>query len=245
MVPVYDIYLYWGPRPEPVDACAERYARWLQDLGSIEPIFEKWFQLGRSRREALKKPVIATTEHLEQLLADSPSFPDMSAGWDETFWAPGTVKWEDAQVAVYCGDDSPHGLNTAHLDLPGAGPAAERIASRDVMLRLFQCSVRAWEPHDGLVRSFQYWKTLPERAPDVLWGGWMVYFSREAGRVPPLPVPAEIVPVDDLGTIIIFTPEPFRGDDPEHVAWANHLVELLSKAGLKVVCRAPWRNEGP
>lgn len=65
----------------------------------------------------------------------------------------------------------------------------------------------------------------------------MVYFSKAAGRVPPLPVPAEIVPVDDLGSIVVFTPEPFRGADPEHVAWANHLVDLLTKSGLKTVGR--------
>jgi hypothetical protein len=123
------------------------------------------------------------------------------------------------------------------LDLPQAGPAYERIATRDVMLRLFQCSVRAWEPHDGYIQSYKYWTTLPKRAPDVIWGGWMVYFSRAAGRIPPLPTPAEIIPVDDLGSIVIYTPEPFRGDDPEHVAWANHLSKLLSRAGVRVVSR--------
>jgi hypothetical protein len=106
------------------------------------------------------------------------------------------------------------------------------------MLPLFECCIRAWEPHDGFVMSNKYWKDLPPRGPGVIWGGWMIYFSREAGRIPPLPSPAEIIPVDDLGHIIVFTPEPFREEDPEHVAWANHLTELLVKAGLKTADRS-------
>jgi hypothetical protein len=129
-------------------------------------------------------------------------------------------------------------MNSAHLKFPQAGPVAERIATREVMMPLFECSIRAWDPHDGYVESYGYKKTLPpRRAADNIWGGWMIYFSREAGRIPPLPAPAEIVPVDDLGHIIVFTPEPFREDDPEHVAWANHLLKLLSRAGLKVAAR--------
>jgi len=235
MAEIYDdISAYWERRPETVCACAERYARWLRDLGKIEPFFATWYRLGRSRRDALKRKVIPTADHIEQLLAESPTFSKSRPGWGEWFWTPGSVKWGDAKVEVFCGDDGPHALNTAHLRLPGAGPAAERIATREVMLPLFECTIRAWEPHDGHVKSFKYWKTLPPRGPGVIWGGWMIYFSREAGRIPPLPAPAEIIPVDDLGHIIVFTPEPFREDDPEHVAWANHLTELLSKAGLQM-----------
>jgi hypothetical protein len=67
------IFLYWGPRPESVHACAERYARWLRDLAAIEPFFTTWYELGWSRRDALRKPVVPTTEHLERLLAASPT----------------------------------------------------------------------------------------------------------------------------------------------------------------------------
>jgi hypothetical protein len=239
MAPTYDdIYLFWGPRPDSIRVCAERYARWLRDLGEIEPLFASWFQQGWSRREALKRPLAGTPDHIETLLAKRPTIRRENQGWAGTFWAPGPMEWGEwsgAQVDVRCGEGSPYVLNRTHLALPQAGPASERVATRDVMLRIFQCSIRAWEPHDGYVRSTEYANTLGPLAPDVIRGGWMVYFSREAGRIPPLPTPAEIIPVDDLGSIIVFTPEPFRGGDPEHVAWANHLVKLLSRAGLKVV----------
>jgi hypothetical protein len=238
MAPTYDdISVYWRRRSETVRACAERYARWLRDLERIEPFFATWYRQGWSRRDAVKEKVTPTADYIEPILAASPIFSRSKPGWYKAFWTPGSVKGGDAKVEVSCGDDDLHALNTAHIELPHAGPAAKRIATREVMLPLFEYSIRAWEPHDGYVKSFQYWKNLPPRGPGVIWGGWMIYFSREAGRIPPLPAPAEIIPVDNLGHIIVYTPEPFREEDPEHIAWANHLSELLSKAGLKMATR--------
>ena len=117
MSEIYDeIHVYWGGRPETVRACAERYARWLRGLGEIEPFFATWYDLGWSRRDALKRKVILTADHIEQLLAAHPTFSKSRPGWGKWFWTPGSVKWGDAKVEVFCGDDDPHALNIAHLN---------------------------------------------------------------------------------------------------------------------------------
>ena len=61
--------------------------------------------------------------------------------------------------------------------------------------------------------------------------GWVTYLSRRLGRVPPLPAPVRIEPVEDKGTLIILTPERFTASNPEHVALAERVRELLDRAG--------------
>ncbi|NMO22117.1 Imm52 family immunity protein, partial [Pyxidicoccus fallax] len=48
----------------------------------------------------------------------------------------------------------------------------------------------------------------------------------------PLPAPVRIEPVEDKGTLIILTPERFTASNPEHVALAARVHELLGGAGL-------------
>ena len=59
-----------------------------------------------------------------------------------------------------------------------------------------------------------------------------MYFSRQRGTVPPLPAPVRIEPVEDKGALIILTPERFTASNPEHVALAARVQELLDRAGL-------------
>jgi hypothetical protein len=44
-----------------------------------------------------------------------------------------------------------------------------------------------------------------------------------------------IEPVEDKGTLIILTPERFTASNPEHVALAERVRELLDRAGLLTV----------
>ena len=59
-----------------------------------------------------------------------------------------------------------------------------------------------------------------------------MYFSRQRGTVPPLPAPVRVEPVEDKGTLVILTPERFTVSNPEHVALAARVHELLDGAGL-------------
>ena len=44
--------------------------------------------------------------------------------------------------------------------------------------------------------------------------------------------PVRIEPVDSLGTLITLTPERFTTSNPEHLALAKRVRELLERAGL-------------
>jgi hypothetical protein len=62
--------------------------------------------------------------------------------------------------------------------------------------------------------------------------GWVVYFARWRGVLPPLPAPVRIEPVENQGSLVILTPKKFTASNPEHVALAARVHELLTRAGL-------------
>ena len=62
--------------------------------------------------------------------------------------------------------------------------------------------------------------------------GWLTYLSKRLGRLPPLPAPVRIEPVGELGWLLILSEEPLSAGNPEHVALAVRIRELLDRAGL-------------
>lgn len=49
---------YWGPRREPVEACAARAVTFLTTLSQVSECFRGWRPLGRSRSDAIRTPPI-------------------------------------------------------------------------------------------------------------------------------------------------------------------------------------------
>jgi hypothetical protein len=90
----------------------------------------------------------------------------------------------------------------------------------------------AWEPEWGIATSHLHRDTVWERCAPGTFTGWVMYFSRQRGEVPPLPAPVRVEPVEDKGTLVVLTPERFTAANPEHVALAAQVHELLGQAGL-------------
>ncbi|WP_371746328.1 Imm52 family immunity protein [Myxococcus sp. CA040A] len=49
--------VYWGPRKESSEECARRLEVLLEELQSVDPSLERWFQQGKSRAECLEAPI--------------------------------------------------------------------------------------------------------------------------------------------------------------------------------------------
>jgi hypothetical protein len=91
----------------------------------------------------------------------------------------------------------------------------------------------AWEPEWGIVTTDTHREVAVKGFPHPgTFVGWMMYFSRMRGTVPPLPAPVRIEPVEDRGTLVILTPEKFTASNPEHVSLAARVHKLLERAGL-------------
>jgi hypothetical protein len=101
-----------------------------------------------------------------------------------------------------------------------------------MMSEVVRAMALAWEPDWGVATSHEHQKLLTQDAKPDVFTGWVMYFSRQRGAVPPLPAPVRVEPVEDKGTLVVLTPERFTVSNPEHVALAAHVHELLDRAGL-------------
>nr|WP_255510354.1 immunity 52 family protein [Myxococcus sp. AB025B] len=90
----------------------------------------------------------------------------------------------------------------------------------------------AWEPDSAIATSSAHRDMVTATPKPGTFIGWVTYLSRHRGTVPPLPAPVRVEPVEDKGTLIVLTPERFTASNPEHVALAERVHELLDRAGV-------------
>lgn len=67
----------------------------------------------------------------------------------------------------------------------------------------------------------------PRRAGRTPRVGWFTYLSRSLGALPSIPPPTEVIPVDDLGWILVAQPEPVDESNPEHQASLAYVRHAL------------------
>jgi hypothetical protein len=90
----------------------------------------------------------------------------------------------------------------------------------------------AWEPEWSIATSQVHRDEVLKLSKAGTFVGWVMYFARSRGTLPPLPAPVRTEPVGDKGTLVILTPERFTASNPEHVALAARVQELLVGSGL-------------
>lgn len=143
---------YWGPREEPVEACARRLASFLSNLGDLHPLLATWYGTGASRRDALARRVDLSAAALQRLLLAGQNHRD-----DD-----GTVIGDlGYSVALWNGQDSEVGLmahcgawatlagpvsNSIILELPEPQGEGLALFDRDLALGVMRATVDAWQP---------------------------------------------------------------------------------------------------
>jgi len=214
---------YWPARAETVEARARRTSAVLEGLGRCDVSLARWFEKAKSLKKALTREFSLTPEVLSEMLAKK-YFGRFSA-WN------GHVGDEGTSISAHEGDA---GLfpGTCLLDLTPNGSLWARIGSGTGLGNILRCMVLAWDPEWAIATSHKYWDSLSPRPELGEFAGWVTYYSRGWGIVPPLPAPTRIEPVEDKGTLVILTPERFSIANPEHLAHAARVQELLKRAGL-------------
>lgn len=74
---LYYIRVNWGIRREDVKSCADRASAKFNHLAECDPIFKRWFTLGRSRKETLKHEIQTDPETLQGLLLNGSNRTDL------------------------------------------------------------------------------------------------------------------------------------------------------------------------
>lgn len=230
MADTYYAGCYWLPRAEPAEACARRAEEFFRRIGPSDPTWSRWHEDGSSSEKARKLQVSTDTAGFEKLLRKKQN----RIGNDQfRFWLwAGEHPKETTVVSASCGSDDPWSRPSCLLHPPHKGDAAERILTASVMAEVVRAMALAWEPDCGVATSDLHRDTAWNRPRIGTFTGWITYLSRQRGTVPPLPAPVRIEPVEGKGTLIILTPERFTASNPEHVALAARVQELLDRAGL-------------
>ncbi len=224
---------YWGARKESSEMCAERLEKFLTGLPEAAPGLARWFQLGKSRKDALKRPLTPNRSDLEKLVRRGRDRVFEDLGFRIRGWNGADEDRDVVDFDILCGGYTDAVSNLCVFGLPKRGPQAERIVAAPVLAATLRTTAIAWEPDWGGAVSEEHRDSLKARRPKgTPYVGWVTYLARHRGTVPPLPAPVRIEPVEDKGTLIVLTPERFTVTNPDHVALAERVRELLDRAGL-------------
>jgi hypothetical protein len=221
--------VYWPGRKESAEECARRAETFFRLLSCCDSIYTRWFEQANSRKKALQLQFEPTYGALLRFLG-SKKYQDGPRGFHFNAWT-GHEDGHGGMVMLSCGFACDSPPNSCLLYLPSEEPDLGRVLTVSVMTEVMRALVLAWEPDWGGVISYGY-QQLRDEPIGPPYTGWLMYFSRCRGEVPPLPAPVRVEPVEDKGTLIILTPERFTVDNPAHVALADEVRALLGRAGL-------------
>lgn len=238
MIETYYIGAYWGARKEDALACARHLATLVQLLQPIDPLFASWFKGAKSLKQSLQRPLELELSSLQKyiqrnLMRDDRRQPMEDLGFSFGLWN-GSQGGNDAWLSIGCGGYWERNINRCVLNAPFEGTSSERVMTAGFQTQALRALATAWDPDWGAALSNVHRDIIAKKCPYAK-VGWVTYLSRRLGRVPPLPAPVRIEPVEDFGTLIILTPERFTASNPEHVALAERVRELLERAGLLTV----------
>ncbi len=225
----YYVGAYWPGRREAEETYARRAEVFLRRLASLDPALTRWFEQAGSREAARASQFTPDAETLLGLFKQRRYRQGMG---DVSFAAWNGEAEGSSVVSLSCGSRAPRVVDRCTLTLPSQGAVAERLLSASVLTEVLHAMALAWEPEWGVATSSAHRDQVSEFADPGTFVGWGMYFSRARGVVPTLPPPVRVEAVEDRGTLIVLTPERFTAANPEHVALARRVRQLLVEAGL-------------
>lgn len=229
MMETYYAGSYWLARAESAAACALRAERFFHSLGRCDPAWNRWYQPHNSFEKARKRPLPLNAESFQKLFAQEKH--QSGDGFRFRLWT-GDSPEETSSAGAACGSAETMIPSNCLLTPFHEGPVGARILTASVMTEVLRAMALAWDPEWGVATSYEHQESITRGNALDTFVGWVMYFSRLRGTVPPLPAPVRIEPVEDKGTLVILTPERFTVSNPEHVALAARVHELLNRAGL-------------
>jgi hypothetical protein len=229
MIETYYAGSYWLDRPESAEACARRAERFFHLLGRCDPAWTRWYEPAGSFEEARERLFSTVAENFQKLFAQKEH--RIGDGFSFHLWTGDSLE-ETSGADGNCGHSSLHLPSTCVLRPYDEGLIGDRVLTTPIMAEVLRAMALAWDPEWGVATSHEHRDSVTEKAKPGTFVGWVMYFSRLRGTVPPLPAPVRIEPVEDKGALVILTPERFTVSNPEHVALAARVHELLDRAGL-------------
>jgi hypothetical protein len=235
----YQLWAFWGPRPEGAHSCAPRLARMFTDLAETHSAFARWNRGGRSRATA-NKPfcmmppnIDELTQIFEKRLAhkDDPPDPWPEMGYSVSAWN-GRDDTRGILLIAHTGCYTDHipEPNNVFMQIPVVQSGNEDFVNAAVLTRALVAIAEAWEPNWGVIDTRDYKNRRRDANGQLLrpWGGWITYLAAHyAGRIS-LPPAMRVEPTAGRGLIIVATEEPVTVANPAHVAALAAIQQALA-----------------
>ena len=241
----YTLNVRWSVRRESLEECAERLWQFMRGIRECHDLFSQWYEMGESLEDALSRKVdVLSRQELLNLLARGRNRRDSDGGIIEELghsvgiWN-GHEGTKGCNVLAACCRYGERVGNGVSLDLPEelGGFADPAMASR-----LLTIAARAWDPDRGGVvsleelRAASFVRYTDEAGREVSrmrklpgpFVDWMVYVSRRLKRIASVPSPSTLIPVDDMGVVIVVEPHPPSRDNSEDMKNIRAIEEIVS-----------------
>ncbi|MET0404173.1 MAG: Imm52 family immunity protein [Cystobacter sp.] len=231
MSETYGIKAYWGHRAESAEQCARRAEHFFQLLAECHPAFARWYEKSSSERQGLQLGFEPTRETFLKFFSRE-KYQSGRDGFRFGAWTGREADEQGAMVMLRCGSKGEVAPNNLWLFLPREALGEERVLTAPVVASAMRAIAVAWEPEWAVATADGLWDELSGGGRLGCFVGWMTYFSRERGEVPPLAAPVRGERLGDKGTLITLTPERLSPSNPEHVALAWWAQTELEERGL-------------
>ncbi|TDA66429.1 MAG: hypothetical protein D9V45_05745 [Chloroflexi bacterium] len=234
----YYVGVYWGIREETVETCAARASAMFNHLAECDPIFQRWFMLGRSRKEALKHEVKTDVKTMQALLLKGRNRTDFGRqvihelGFSFYAWNGGEDDQDAVGINFTCGCYAHQIANHCLIRLPSGEDSRARVMRIPVLIDILKGMVTSWEADWGVVNSSNFTDIAPRKSPKAPIISWITYLSEDRGILPLLPAPVRVEDVDDHGNMIILTEERFTVNNPTHLEIASRVTAILDQTRL-------------
>lgn len=219
---------YWDSRPDGLEKCTEDARRFFSCLAEADPLLAHWYELGRSRKDALKRQIdTSDAQRLRDRLLKGRNRNDLDhsvieeLGFSLSFWNGASEEEAGASIRIDCGCYGEHVGNNVLVDLPYKSQGLEWTKNACTLLA---CAAKIWRPKWAGIMSK---KAMRERDfdGDYPFVDWMVYVPRS---VKPMPVPSHVEVLEGLGSIIVVQPSPPVGDSATELPLIRRVESLLA-----------------
>ncbi len=230
MSELYYAAAYWGGRPESAEECAQRAATFFRLLSACHADYERWYEKARSRKKSLQLQFEPTRETFVRFFSEK-KYQAGNDGFSFDAWT-GHLDNQGGMVLLGCGAGGKRVTNLAQLYFPSEPPGSDRLVTPPVLSGVVRAMVLAWEPDWAVVTPRGFREQLSETELPGTFVGWLTYYSRQWGKVPTLPEPVQVEPVEDKGTLVVLTPERLDEANAGHLALGRRVQQMLAEAGL-------------
>jgi hypothetical protein len=221
---------YWGRRAESAEQCAKRAETFFSLLAACHGDYGHWYEQANSTKHAPQLEFEPAYDTFVRFFKKK-KYQAGDDGFSFGAWT-GHSNNQGGMILLGCGASDEGATNLAQLYFPSEPPGKDRLATLPVVTGVMRALALAWEPEWAVATPRDFRDRLSEAGLPGTFVGWLTYYSRQWGAVPPLPEPVQVAQVEDKGALVVLSPERVDGASEKDVVLGGRIQQILQGSGL-------------